>query len=715
MNIERLKHNDGNSAMTNHNSRPNHSNLRVTGIALVLALFFFLLIAGCFHIPERPNWDMPFTIPFAERVYSLTDLIHITADSTNDTVLNALRRSDNNGFYGLHDTLVFYSSGAIKSQSFHDKLHSQSTVDKDFNYKIDTLHLDSLQCGSVSYTASTILGRTIPADTLVTIPSNQSFNNNLPYDTRGSNFVYFQYFDLASGSMFAEVKNNLSVPLYDVHFTLRDTTSAHNALGNTDTAAVIQPGAVDTLRFRFQTLSRVYNFMYVHSFATLHPSSSHWHNIDSLKVNLFTGRINITEAIAAFVGQHAHADTLLETGFNDRVYQAEVRNEARDTVHNRLRVTLSNRLAVAIDSLRVYFTDFRRNGAIVTQSYNNIPAHSSKDTILDMRGTLINLPVTPVDSAQHFHALGDAYTRSTNGAMALLKNTDSIDFIYHIDTLYFTRFQGIPDSINFDFDTTITRVTNRPNGVTDLGLVYAELVVSPTATVNYLPVVMDYHLVAYHDTVRRYYDTLNQYFPTINSLFRVGGTQNIINIIPDSIESFGKARLGRALPQMRNMGIIQVSETDTVAGYATLEGKMMFRLQSQSFTPDPERRDGQNRPISRIDFKISGENHLPIGGRVQVQLSSDSLNWVDIGGSIFHRPGTSIRNYRPFPLNSFTTFDTTIVIVDSNVNKFKQPVFYTRAVIHVDSTGADTVLCITSDYIKVRTGANITVNTGEIQ
>ncbi len=703
------------------------------GVIALFTLLFALIIAGCFKIPDKPKWDFPITIPFAERTYYLKDLIDLEVTNANDYRIDSVRSAHDHGFYSLNDSLVFYVTGNIEPKTFVDKLSSDAQDPRTFTYNISTIMLDSLFCGELSFKPSRmgILNRTIAANQSLAIDTMYKYDQS-----GGSNFVYFTYLLWGTGRMMAIVNNDMPTKMENIHFELLRYSDS-TRLAVSDTIRTLAAGRDTIINMEVPSGTRIDSMMVLRGKGIIRAGSTPvtLTSRDSINVQLITNRIRVSETRAAVPRQVASADTSLETGINDRIYAAEVKR-------GKIFLTITNRLDVTLDSLKIVFRDFSQPRAsqptvydtLVWKIPHSLPRLTSYSDSIDLQ--LSKIKISP-DSVQRFKTYGLAYTHPVLAPnMASIRPTDGIDIRYNLGKTYFSNFDGIPYSVTFDFDSTTTTVTNRPNGVTNLGMESAYLVVSPRVTGDAdstIPVKMDYHLRAYAPNGRNAaWDTTNQYFPTLASSVRIPGVQGILNIVPERVVSTGKVYLGRQY--IPSTGRMRVSENAAVSGHATLEGPMYFSLDPQTLIPDPEGREGQDRPLQQINLIVQSENHLPIGGTITVQISKDSTDtngWRTIGSDIIPTPEISPTTHRAIsPVSKTSTF----IIRDSLVNYFKAPQFYTRAKLSLTGTrplrtvaGTDSINPVThdtvrtkifgnvQDFIRIKTAATLVVNTGEVQ
>ncbi|MDK9700903.1 MAG: hypothetical protein OEM52_12215 [bacterium] len=661
---------------------------------------------GCFKIPQKPQWDFGMTLPFAERVYYLRDLIRMNADSVTDPALRDSVRNRDQGFYGLNDTLVFFVTGEIDNETFLDKLESDSQAVRNFSYNIDTLILGPFDCGNVAFSSQQF---GFPPDTIPNFPG-AAIDVTREYDSNGQGFVYFEYYDYASGDMYVEVTNEMPVALDNVHVQLLNLQD--EIVGLSDTLTAIPSMHVDSLTIKITSTSRRVNAdMKVRILGRLHSGTNVVFAEESrAALHLFTGIVKATAAQAQMQRQVATADTLIATDMNDEIQYADIRIGT-------LNISIENQLPVALDSLRVRFPDFATfSGTELGFVETNIPANQTRVRRVSLVGYTIRLDsISASNPEQRIHAIGKSWTRATTGTqMVTMSLTDAVNFDYNLSDLTFSRFKGKPDSVEFEFDTVRTDVENRPDGVDSLGLRNADFVVAPKSSVQGIPIIMDLQLDAYSPRgIHRTYSITNQSFPDINAERRFPGAEQILNIVPDRIISTGKARTGKRF--ISNMPTIELSEADSLYGSASIEGPMMFRLAPQKMQPDPEQSSGDDRPITQVDLRIMGENRLPVGAdTVLIEISQDTAvsraQWHIIGRTSVRRPIIDDSTRRVI---SFTTFDTTFVLRDSVIRIFEKPTFYVRQTLYM-SGSPDTVLCNINDFIKIRASARLTINTGEV-
>lgn len=673
------------------------SHIKPHGALLVFASFLVFFFSSCIKAPEKPNWDFELTIPFSERTYRLSDLTDVDVTSLSDTIFRDTLPDNRAGFYSHRDTLIFYISSRFQTQTFYDKISSDPQSAKSTTYKLDTINVDPRECGDVLFSPE-FFGLTLNRP--VTVPIN--FDTIKTLDNAGRGFEWIDYVD---GNIFAVIENRFPTQI-DV-FQLRYFDLNGNFVGTSPQVPTINAYSSVSIPINISNPPRrLFNDMRVRIVGRLRATNDTVRTTDSIFVTIRSDSIRSLGARGELAQQIAVSDTLIETGIEDEVYSADIRVGSID-------IAIVNRLGVPMDSIWVMFPEITRNNDTLRRAYRNIVSVATET--VDLTGYRIALQPPLPGQSQKIYSYGKAYTRPTpTGQYATLMSSDNIELRYVISELKFSRFTGIPDSIEWELDPSHQEITDRPNGNLNINLSSADFILMPRTTTPNIPAIIDLMLTATNPSGQTAVYTLNnQFFNTLNSFRSYPNAQAIINLIPDSIVTTGNIRMGKQF--IPNMPVVSVTELDSVYGKGMIESPMLFSFNPQTITSDPELGNGEDRPIQSASISVIGENILPVGGIIHFEITRDTTrtnSYLRIASANIPRPTINQTTRRA---QQSTTFSITIPISDSLMRVFESPTFYTRHVLELQGTGTDTLLGHVDDFLRIRTNAKLKINTGDLQ
>ncbi|MCX7834983.1 MAG: hypothetical protein N2450_02780 [bacterium] len=663
--------------------------------SLKFFIFAIIIILSCMRVPEKPKWDVDLVIPISERIYRLQDLAAVQVTSLSDTLFRDTLPTDRLGFYSYNDTLMLYIAANFNSYTFFNKITSDQQSSKVFNYVLDTITVEPRECGEVLFRPIDF-GLTSSS----TIPVPVDFDTIRPLDSIGRGFEWIDY---SSGSIFAIVHNRF--PTVIRVFRLNYYDESGNYIGTSPTIPNILPMSEVTIPIQIvNPPRRVYNRMKVRITGRLDTTSNLIQETDSLFITIRTDTLKALGVRGELAMQIANADTFIHTEINDEIYSADIREGT-------IEVTVVNHTGAHIDSVWVMFPEITYDNRPLVKYFYNVATTLSD--VINLRGYHVELPLPNVGETQKVHSIGKAFSRPTaTGEFITLLSTDYIELRYSISGLKFSRFRGIPDSIEIDFDPTYTAITERLNGNLNIHLNSADLVLLPKSSVRNLPVILDLTLDASNpEGQTASYRIQDRYFSNLNSSAVFPNAHPILNLLPDSIITTGRIRLGKQF--LGNMPEIRVTEDDSVYGKGLIESPMVFTINDQTLYTDPYEGVGQDRPILRGKVIVQGENRLPIGGRVHIEVTNDTTRqYSRIASADILRPPINRTTRRP---SAPTTFVDTIPLPDSTIQIFKRNKFFIRQVLEIQGSGNDTLLGHGEDYLRIKSNAKFTIDTGGLE
>lgn len=666
--------------------------------SIYLLLVLLLLVYGCsLEEPGTPKWEVELTVPIADRVYSLSEII--------DDSLEANTAS--NYISSIGDTLYLNFSDSLESVTVGDELQSDGLSDTVETY-VGVRTVDSPGNDTASFQPAELepyWGTTTPVPPFYIAPVIDTLDAFDEYD-----WMY-----AAWGDIILTITNALAVPLDRLNIQVRNgpyATYPNLLIVELDTTVVIQPdeSIVDSLPLPTGETDEIDNELVV--LLTGHSPGS------GLPVTVLEeDRIYADVAFSDIGAHHAQAHVPAQT-FSDTTFHAL---EDDDTVKTALikdgTVSYSVRNGTPlINTVTLKLPDFSLNSVPFTDQFELEPDEVYSVSDISLAGYQYERP----QQDNLVEAIVIADILDTNDPrypsnMVIVHEDSSVNTDLVVSQLTFSHLEGNLNNTVLDIEQQAQVIEDLPDNLDSLAVELAEV---EFQLINRIGgnIELDLILIAYKDgsetsvtvpTVQIPAGSTNNPY-TLNTI--VDGLETIFNIMPDSILPTGQARIS---------GPVDIYDTQWIEGEYRIYSPFWMALGECTLDPEISTLDdGFDNFLNHVSLTATLENHVPLSGEFLILASYDSTEFsnsssteVDTFFQVQLPQATlNATGYVDIPGFSTVQCDLDSAQLDMFSGASEEEPLFIETLVIIYSTDGQTVRARTSDYLTVGAAAHLIVD-----
>ena len=665
---------------------------------LILPLMMILIIGGCsLKEPGTPRWQVEMTIPIADRVYSLEDIIDdpTEVDSSGNWV-------SQNG-----DTLIFNFADSIDIITIENELKYDSFDETIETYVgLRTVNPPGMQTAFYLLTdlapeLQPFVGQSIPV-------------TPFDFDAPAQELTYPEYdwVIVASGEVTVTVINNLPVPLENI--TIDVYGSSPNILVvHVDIPGPLAPGESESQDWALPTGQEIDNVMEIYISGTSPGSAAPVliEEDDNIQVDVEISEMVVESARAHIPTQDFDEDTTFSMLETDTLITAVIKQ-------GYLNYSLINNTEL-INTINFTLPDFTHNGEPFIQEFTLGPGGSHSVTSFSLADYQFSRPqgdnqiqalveVNILDTADPEYNLPDDFVIIDQYQMV------SIDF--QVSNLYFSYFEGFLDTIELDIEQDPLELEDIPEGLDNLNLDYANVDLRLTNTIG-VQINADLTLKAFKDDILM--EALN--IPPLNIPLgdttnpgvldtTITGVEALINVIPDLIQIEGNAYIA---------GEVAVGEWQWIGGEFLIYTPFTLQIGESTLEPEIAEIDqGFDNMLNLVDLTLNLISHMPLSGEAFILASYDSADFENIAGSQVDTfiyvalPAAVVGDDGYVVSPGVSTVEQTLDLdqLEMFAGADEDSILYIKTFITIHSTEGEIVRMKPTDYISVGASAHVVVD-----
>jgi hypothetical protein len=663
--------------------------------ALFPILVCLFLIAGCsLEPPGTPRWQVEVTIPIADRVYPFAEIVGNPEE--NDSLGNWISTDQ-----GL---LIFNLADSIDPQSAEDQL-CYDAFDRTVRTYVGVRTVDSPGVRYTQYSVAEVAPQ-LPVEQTLLIPP---FIFELPYHDL-SPYDEYEWAYLDWGNALVTITNNLPTPVYDIVIKVFDPSSGLLLLIH-EVPDTLQPGGSVNFTSGLPVGEEITNSFRV-QISGASPGSSEPVLVSAganIRFGLTLSPLGVTAAHAHLSEQEFDEDTAYVIEESNIVYQATIRAgyfyydvENHSELINQVTLTLP---------------DFTRDGQPLQQEFTLQPHQTLSVDPVNLQGYQLNCP----DKDNRIRVLVSSNILDT--AHPLYQSADSmitfdqyhyIQTEIHVSDLLFSEFAGNLSAVEIAIEQDPQILTDIPQGLEAVTVETADMDLRLWNSTN-MPMDVCLRFEAYKNGVPAAVRELPPLsVPPATELnpgeldTTIGGMEDLVNVIPDSILTLGKAIIN---------GEGSITEDQFVSGYYAIYSPFAFALEETKLEPQLSvLSGGYGDPLAQVDLTLDLESHVPLSGEAMLLASYDSTQF-GAGGAA----DTLLRASLPQAQVSGDGFvaapgysTETRTLDESDLALFSEATperpLYIQTQIILYSTGGEIVRLRTSDHVTVGAAAHLVLD-----
>ena len=665
---------------------------------LILPLMMILIIGGCsLKEPGTPRWQVEMTIPIAERVYSLEDIIDESTevDSSGNWI-------SQNG-----DTLIFNFADSIDVITIENELKYDAFDETIETYVgIRTVNPPGMQTAFYLLTdlapeLQPFVGQTVPV---------LEFN----FDAPAQELIYPEYdwVMVDSGEVTVTVTNNLPVPLENI--TIDVYGSSPNILVvHVDIPGPLAPGESESQDWTLPTSQEIDNVMEIYVSGSS-PGSTAPVLIgedDNIQVDVEISELEVESARAHIPTQNFDEDTTFSLLETDTLITAVIKQGYLD-----YSVTNNTEL---INTVHFTLPDLTHNGEPFTQEFTIDPGGAHSVTSFNLTDYQFSRPqgdnqiqalveVNILDTADPQYNLPDDFVE--------IDQYQIVSTEFSVSSLYFSYFEGFLDTVELDIEQDPLELEDIPDGLDNLNLDYANVDIRLTNTIS-VQINADLTLKAFKDD--NLIETLNippLQIPAGDTTnpgvldTTITGVEALINVIPDLIQIEGNAYIA---------GEVAVGEWQWIGGEFLIYTPFTLQIGESTLEPEIAEIDqGFDNMLNLVDLTLNLISHMPLSGEAFILASYDSADFENIAGSQVDTfiyvalPAAVVGDDGYVVSPGVSTVEQTLDLdqLEMFAGADEDSILYIKTFITIHSTEGEIVRMKPTDYISVGASAHVVVD-----
>ena len=666
--------------------------------ACILSAAVFLLAAGCtIEQPGTPRWEVEVTIPIADRMYALNEIIADTIEADTAAVWVSL-----NG-----ETLYLNFADSLEKTIIGNEIQV-SGISKVVVAKVGVLNVNAPGTRSTYFPIpelEPLYGQTVPVFPFSFGPIQQELEEFDEYD-----WAY-----LHSGSAQLTVTNNLAVPLNTLMIEVYNRDPYYKLLEwNIDTPLSV--GGQATQAFPLPAGPKIDNWMEVHLSGDT-PGSETPVYIDensNIQVDIELSTLEVDSALARFPAQSFSEDTTYAVEEDDSVKTAIIK---QGTVSYSI-TNHTNFYNVTTFKL----LDFTLDGVPYTETITIAPNETHTESNFSLVGYQYSRPEqdNKIQAQVWSDILDTRYPPYPNpDDYVYFSKEDTIVTNFSVSPLYFSKFEGYVDDRTLDFGEQVQYFEDIPEGLDSLEVEAASVSIQLSSVIG-APLEINLALDAYKGSSvpAASFSIDNLEIPAgdlenpmvLDTVFT--GLEAIVNILPEYIILTGQARVH---------GQVDVEDWQWVEGKYRIFSPFSLAIGGSTLEPEiAVIEDGFDNKLNQVDLTMNLENHVPLDGEALILASYDSLQLVD-----YNPNGALVDTFFQMPLpdpvvnqngyvieagisNEENTLDYSQLEMFAGASE-EQPLFV-KTFIRINSTNGQVVHFQPDDHLTVGASAHLLVD-----
>ncbi len=567
--------------------------------ALCVVLF---LMTGCVvQQPGEPSWQVELTIPIADRVYSLEEVI---SDSENvNFQADYITISGDTLFLNFSDSLEPMS---ISDQITHDPINDVIQA----QMGVRTIEDPGTESVDIAVVETGLYDPFVPP--LSFGPENENLDP----------FPEYEWVVLNSGEAVVTVTNRLPLTLSQLDIYVYDDVNG-TLLLELNHYDLLAPGESFTDTSNLPTGVQISNTLSIELAGTT-PGSSEPVEITTdnnfLQADVMLRSLTVRSALAHIPPQSFYEDTLIAFAESDTAKKAVIKEGT-------LTYTITNWTQLVTDAT-VELPDFSLQGVPFSRTYQVPPEGQYTETV-DLAG--YQFYRENQDNLIHGILNVDVYDSDyppypNPGAYVQVESDQIVQVEFSLSEIIFSEFEGYLDERVIEIDQQPQYLEDIPEGLESLNVESADLEVQLTSIIG-ASVNLDVTFQAYkNDVLAESYSVFGLFIPpgspeqpaVLDTTFF--GLEALVNVLPDYIVPVGQATLG---------GQVDMEDWQWVEGKYRFYAPFYFGIEDTT-TLEPEisdYTDGFDNPVLQVDLNLAIINNMPISGRAFILASYDSLQF----------------------------------------------------------------------------------------
>ncbi len=681
-----------------------------------IPLFLALLILGCsVKEPGSPTWEVELTIPIADRVYSLSEIVDDSAEVAMNDSLGAWVSMVNDSI------LRFNFADSIGPTNIYGKLQHDPITQNIENY-VGTMEVDPPGTRATFYLIGDVNSALPPGQYPFGVPSfgfGQITKTLLEFDEyrwvildpeKSSVDSMWNTITITLTNWFPFALDSIMVDVYSINSTGTDS----NLVFTIDTVFNFNTGDVYVKRDTLPSGSPIYSNMVVHL-------GGHSPGVTNSVTITEDDRIDADVELSRLFIERAKAHVARHEFFEDSIYISEEVDILESAVVREgfLSYYIDDQTGFA-DSVIFIMADFTLNGDTLKLIHFIEPNGTVQVDNLDLAGYEFHRPqrdgkieakirVIIKDTANPLYYPDPPFV--------IVDNDSAVRADFSVSELTFQSFTGeIVDPKTVEIEPHFQALEDVPEGLDSIDVSKTLL---NFALKTYVGASVDINL-----TVRSYRDgaiavELPYYFTVPNAYFSNGtwtpgiidttfdGLNQLFNILPDSIGAFGEATVA---------GEVNVHEEQEVEGVFTIYTPFSFILGETLLEPEyTSLEEGFEDVVRQVDFSMFLESHVPLLGEVYIVSSSDTSFNPAVAAV-----DTLLKGYLPTPI-----VDSFGFVIEASDTAYQQTLNYDllqiiagasetnpihiKTLLKINSTEGDTVRFNPYDYVSVGAATHVII------
>ncbi|MCX6639898.1 MAG: hypothetical protein NTW14_05375 [bacterium] len=663
-----------------------------TAIVLLSAI---LLAFGCtVKQPGTPRWQTDFTVPIADKTYSIFDII-------TDTNLVSLTGDD---WVSVNSDTVFANFTDSIEKVFVDSALNYEAFNHDVETYVGVRKVNSpgSQSKNINVTAlDSFIGQYTP------IPPF-----NIPASTEPlQQYAEYEWVYLDSGDVTITVANNLPVVLDNLNLEIW-TQSPSLQIATLHLSSPLPAGSSTSSTQPMPIHQKISNMLEIrlsgYSSGSVDPVNVGEINNIAVTVNL--SDLWVDSALAHIPAQTFEEDTLIVLEESNVLKAATIKSGS-------VTYTLTNHTNL-INEVTFTLPDFSKNGQLYVET-TELDTNETVTLTGELTGYLLQRPqmdnvIEARVTCQILDTSDPAY--GISGNFVQVAASQAVLASFAVSDLYFSAFEGQITDTEIDIVQPAQILQNVPGGLDslDVAIVFNHLAFS---NVINTPIELNLTLLAYkygHVVVTAPLPTLlipagTMTAPGIlDTIFT--GTRDIANVLPDSILPIGTARVNN---------YVNLEDWQWIEGVIHIYSPFIMTIGKSSLEPQQTEIDeGFENNLLEVVLNIDVQNHMPLSGQALVLSSYDSTEFrkefsseVDTFAVLNLPPATL--DWAGYVVNpGVAAFNQTLDLEHLNMFASASPSkpLYFQTFVLINSTNGDTVRFRTDDHIVVGASAHIEVD-----
>ncbi len=678
---------------------------RSISVISLISLCLLMLALGCsVEEPGSPKWEVELTIPIADRVYGLSDLI---ADSTEvDSVGNWISSIGNN--------LIINFADSIEKVTLEDEL-TYDAIDETMESFLGTLDINDPGSDTTDF-----IFEELNAQSGQTVPFINEMNiSKYPQDL--APFSEYDWAYLETGAANITVTNNLPVPLDALTIRVLNVNPAGIVLVEIIIPASHLPLLPDSSYSSTHDLpveTEIDNEMQVeiigHSPGSATPVFIPDDNNIQVIVDLTP--LSVIDALAHISTQSFFNDTTYIVEEDDIVTSARVREGTAIYF-------VENRSELINDVIFILHDFYNSESQAYRDTFRILPGGTYDKTVslegYEFRPEVGNTAraetwVDILDTADPLYNIPEPFVE--------VSENQSVYTEFTVSELVFSDFEGILAERTIEIEQDAVIFEDIPDGLEELEVAEATAELHLVNAIG-APVEIDLTFLAYKEgIVQETFHVVPPLQIPVGSIDNpvvidktIPGLEGIVNVLPDSILPVG---------EMRVEGAVDVSELQWVEGKFLIHSPFSFSILDTT-TLEPELTsidEGFDNPMLEAILRLHLTNHLPVSGEAYIITSFDSLQFSDYDSS-GAKVDTFLTGFLPdaeIGPDGYVTeageAPVEVTLDEDQLEMFagageNEPLYFKTMVIVKPTTGI--VNARLSDYITVGASATVYLEIGE--